>query len=184
MNWNRPIGCGVRSLLAIVILAAPVWAQHGGDDGGHMDNDGHGTSNMMDHMGQMHSGEMMEQMSMMMDHMTQMVEEMHGFHEQIASSWSEEMMMDGDHSMPAMMEISEEMQSMEPHMEQMLEHLQGWIDQVPEHDMNDMSDPMNELISHMNAMIEAGRNVMGSIGTMTSTHSTSTNEADHSAMGH
>lgn len=192
MKKSNRIGRGGIALLALFVitlfaLTLPAWAQHGGhmgDDGhmGHLGDDGHGSHGMMEHMGTMYSGEMMEQMSMMMDHMDQMLEQMHDYHEQMIDPPTGGMMMHDGQEMGAMMRLSNEMHSMEPYMQGMVTHLRTWMDQVRDQGDAGMSEQMDELATHMNTMMEAGRNVMHSLDSIAGGTPTGHAETDHAAM--
>jgi len=144
-------------LLAIALLAGRVAARDGGQMGG--GDRYQGGAGMMNH-GEMHSDDMMEQMSMMIDQMSQMVEEIHGFHAHLAETWTDQVAEGDDRGTTAtiMMAMADEMDRIGPHMKAMIENLHLWMDDETDSDTD--SDAMNELMEEMNTMIKAGNGVM------------------------
>ena len=147
------------STLFLLFAVSPVLAQHGGMQ----DHDGP-QSGMGGHMemGEMHGGEMMNHMNMVMEQMSEMMQEMHGTHGEMSSHLSEQGMSDAQGMHREMMqEISGDMGSMMATMQSMLEHMQRYM----------YSDTMigdEATREHMNSLMENLDTMMGSGHTMLS----------------
>jgi hypothetical protein len=184
MFTRRSLALAAAFLFGTGVTVAPSFAQHGnhmgaGDDSHQQDQHGGVT----EHMGDMHSGEMMEHMSGMMNHMSQMVGDMHEYHEQFAAVGQHQQHMSGaggDHD--AMMHaVANSMEEMLPHMDGMLQHMRSFMEKP--HDEH-MGKPMEALVEHMDTMLQAGRDVMATLHGISSKRPGKAPEGDHSAHNH
>ena len=179
MITRKSIKIMTVALFASAILAIPALAQHGdGTGGGHDQQQG-----MNDHMGGMHSGEMMEQMTTMMDHMSEMIGDMHELHEQFGTMMQGQEHMEGmAGDQDAMMQpMVEGMDEMIPHMENMVNHMQSFMDKP--HD-EAMGESMGILMKQMDSMLMSSRDAMATIHGMAAEGQGNSAEADHSGHNH
>ena len=177
MSPRKPMTYLTAFTFVTLILALPAFAQHGDGSGG-----GHGQG-MNDHMGGIHSGEMMEQMTNMMDHMSEMISDMHEIHEQFGTIMQgHESMggMSGDHG--AMMQpMIDGMDEMMPHMENMVNHMRSMMENP--HDES-MGESMGLLMNQMDAMLISCRDAMSTVHGMAAQGSGNQADTDHSEHQH
>jgi hypothetical protein len=162
--------------LAVVLglTSGPVLAQgdphegHGeGHDPEHMDS-GH-MEGMGPHMEGMHQVEMMEHMADMMDHMSAWIQDMHEFNAHVDEMGSA-MEQHEDPWVSTMMELAGEMRGMTPHMEKMLGRMGSYVEQASEDDMHQRSDSMEDFVTQMRNMMDAGRSMMNAMQAMSERH--------------
>ncbi|MGD9546697.1 MAG: hypothetical protein AB7V45_04015 [Candidatus Krumholzibacteriia bacterium] len=165
----------------LVLVSSPVLAQHGGMGG--MGDHGGGHGDM--HGGQMmegHSG-MLEHMDTMMDHMSQMMQQMHESHDQMGLEGHGHGELSAEDPMSDwMMSMEEGMGNMMPHMESMMRSMHVYLDNG-ESSVGDHHEDMMNVMTNMDRMVEAGRNLMEAMRAMRGEPAPDTN-GNHEGHAH
>lgn len=144
----------IPTTLAIILVAGPGLAQHGGM---HEHNPARGGSDSHMDMGGMHGDQMMNHMNMVMDQMGEMMQEMHGNQAEMAGHMDNMAGLDHrDMHVDMMQTMSSDMGQMMTAMQSMFEHMQGYMnDEAIQGDATTMGH-MNEMMKHLDGMMQAG----------------------------
>lgn len=145
----------------LLFAVSPVLAQHSGMH----DHDGP-QSGMGGHMemGEMHGGEMMNHMNMVMDQMSEMMQEMHGIHGEMSGHMNDQnMSATQSMHMEMMQEMSGDMESMMTTMQSMFEHMQGYMNNDAMLGDDATREHMNDLMENLETMMGSGHTMMSAM---------------------